>query len=60
MLICLDGLKRMLKGGAYDNTTSEGIFHGQGAFACDFVEYWPLFESIAKELYPFMEPRMMY
>lgn len=28
--------------------------------ACDFVEYWPLFESITKELYPFMEPRMMY
>ena len=27
--------------------------------ACDFVEYWPLFESITKELYPFMEPRMM-
>jgi len=28
--------------------------------ACDFVEYWPIFESITKELYPFMEPRMMY
>lgn len=28
--------------------------------ACDFVEYWPLFESITKELYSFMKPRMMY
>ena len=28
--------------------------------ATGFVSYWPLFESISKELYPFMEPRMMY
>ena len=28
--------------------------------ATGFVSYWPLFESISKELYPFMKPRMMY
>lgn len=28
--------------------------------ATGFVSYWPLFESISKELYPFMEPKMMY
>ena len=28
--------------------------------ACGFVEYWPLFKSITKELYPFMEPQRMY
>ena len=28
--------------------------------ACGFVNYWPLFDCITKELYPFMEPRMMY
>jgi hypothetical protein len=34
-------------------------FH-RDTVACDFVEYWPLFASITKELYPFIEPRMMY
>lgn len=28
--------------------------------ATGFVRYWPLFESISKELYPCMETRMMY
>lgn len=28
--------------------------------ATGFVSYWPLFESISKELYPFMKPKMMY
>lgn len=28
--------------------------------AIGFVRYWPLFESISKELYPSMEPRKMY
>ena len=28
--------------------------------ATGFVRYWPLFESISKELYPSMETRMMY
>ena len=28
--------------------------------ATSFVKYWPLFERISNELYPFMEPKMMY
>ena len=28
--------------------------------ACSFTKYWSLFDSITKELYPFMKPRNMY
>ncbi len=34
-------------------------FH-RGAVACSYVDFWPLFASITKELYPNMEPRMMF
>ena len=47
-------------GNYYYYIIQQGSKFHRDSVAIGFVEYWPLFESISKELYPFMKPRMMY
>ena len=73
MLTLQDNINELLKGkwikeienclydgNYYDYIIQQGNKFKRYSVACGFVEYWPLFERITKELYPYMTNRMMY